>query len=375
MKKIILLSAIALGSLTMSAQDVVQGTKITDNWSIGLTTGSTSKVTHNAILKNARPMFGLEISKQLTPIVGLGIQGVGYINTTGSATAIDASDVSMFGRINLMNLFGGYEGMPRNFEIETNTGVGWLHYYEAGQGDINSISARMGLNFNFNLGESKAWTISMRPAIVYDLQADYPNSKAQFNLNNARFELTTSFVYHFGNSNGEHFMTLAMACDPAEIAAINNEVNQLRATIVERDAELVAAAATIAEQQAIIDNMPTEITDVEIEESCTPEYVIGFRQGLSVIDLPQQANIERIANYLQENSNVIVTIKGYASPEGNAEFNQKLSEARAQAVKDVLVKHYGIDASRIMPEGLGVGDLFAEPSWNRVSICTIDTND
>ena len=114
----------------------------------------------------------------------------------------------MLGRINLMNLFAGYEGMPRYFEIETQMGLGWLHYYQVGEGDSNSLSGRMGLNLNLNLGENKAWTISMRPGIVYDLQADYPKSKLNFNLNNARFEWLTSIIYHFGNSNGEHYMTL-----------------------------------------------------------------------------------------------------------------------------------------------------------------------
>jgi outer membrane protein OmpA-like peptidoglycan-associated protein len=78
---------------------------------------------------------------------------------------------------------------------------------------------------------------------------------------------------------------------------------------------------------------------------------------------------------LQENSDFIVSIKGYASPEGNAEFNQELSTKRANAVKDVLVKQYGIDASRIVTQGEGVGNMFSEPAWNRISIITIEGTD
>ena len=372
MKKTILLSAFVLGALSLQAQTALQGTKLCDNWSIGLITGSTAKITHSNFTKSMRPGMGLEINKQLTPIFGIGIQGLSYVNTTNSKTAIDATDVSMLGRINLMNLFAGYEGMPRYFEIETQMGLGWLHYFQAGAGDSNSLSGRMGLNLNLNLGESKAWTISMRPGIVYDLQADYPKSKLNFNLNNARFEWMTSIIYHFGNSNGEHYMTLVPVCDPLEMAAINDEVNALRATLLERDAELVAATEEIANLQNAM-NTPNEVVEIDVNETCTPVYTIGFRQGKAIIDMTQEANIEMAANFLKENNNVIVSIKGYASPEGNAEFNQELSTRRANAVKEILVNQYGIDASRIVTQGEGVGNIFSEPAWNRISILTVES--
>ena len=67
-----------------------------------------------------------------------------------------------------------------------------------------------------------------------------------------------------------------------------------------------------------------------------------------------------------------VVIKGYASPEGSAEINAKIAQSRAEAVEKILVNKYHIAADRITAEGQGVGDMFSEPDWNRVSICTID---
>ena len=151
-------------------------------------------------------------------------------------------------------------------------------------------------------------------------------------------------------------------------------MNALRARLVERDTELVAAVAEIENLQTAL-NTPNEVVEIDVNESCTPVYTIGFRQGKSVIDMTQEANIEMAANFLQENSDYIVSIKGYASPEGNAEFNQKLSTMRANAVKDILVKQYGIDASRIITQGEGVGNMFSEPAWNRISIITIEGTD
>ena len=80
-------------------------------------------------------------------------------------------------------------------------------------------------------------------------------------------------------------------------------------------------------------------------------------------------NIDRLAGYLKKNSGAKVTISGYASPEGNATFNQKLSEKRAEAVKKILVNKYKISADRIQTQGKGVGTIFEEPTYNRASIC------
>ena len=83
------------------------------------------------------------------------------INTSNSRTAFDASNISLLGKFNLMNLLGGYHGVPRTFEMETVLGAGWLHYYENGKGDINSWSTKIGLNFNFNLGSEKKWNVGI----------------------------------------------------------------------------------------------------------------------------------------------------------------------------------------------------------------------
>lgn len=96
-----------------------------------------------------------------------------------------------------------------------------------------------------------------------------------------------------------------------------------------------------------------------------------FRQGRSTIDASQLPNVERIATYLNKHKDARVVIKGYASPEGSLEVNERIARARAQAVMNLLVRKYRINATRITAEGQGVGNMFSEPDWNRVSICTI----
>ena len=228
MKKSIILLAMVLGAFTANAQSVVEGTKLTDNWSVEVNAGAITPLTHSAFFKNARPGFGIGVSKQLTPIFGLGLQGMGYINTTSSKTAFDASDISLLGKVNLMNLFAGYNGTPRLFEVEAVAGAGWLHYYVNGDGDQNSWSTRFGLNLNFNLGESKAWTLGLKPAIVYDMQGDFNQAKSRFNANNAAFELTAGLTYHFKSSTGNRYFTKVRVYNQGEIDDLNASINALR---------------------------------------------------------------------------------------------------------------------------------------------------
>ena len=375
MKKTILLSVFALGALTINAQDaVVEGGGFWDNWSMGIQGGGTMKMGGAGFFKSARPAFGLTLGKQWTPILGTDIQGMGYVNTTNSKTMIDASDLSLIARMNLMNLFAGYEGMPRPFEIETATGLGWLHHYMNGSEDTDDLAARVGLNFNFNLGEDAAWTFGIKPAVVFNLTGDFPNKKMAFNKDHANMEILFGLTYHFADVEGDRHFAVVSAVDPIAIAVMNEEINDLRAIVAAKDVELVG----LADELFVVQNQLNEARNTKAEAAGQTinilESVVAFRFNQSDVESSQMPSLEHVANYLKNNPNANITINGYASPEGTEEYNQALSQRRADAVKNILVSKYGIAATRINAIGHGVGDIFSEPAWNRVGICTIDEN-
>ena len=373
MKKTILLSVLALGALTINAQTVVvKGGGFWDNWSMGVQGGATMKMSGEGFFKSARPAFGLTLGKQWTPILGMDIQGMGYVNTTNSSTMIDASDVSLIGRMNLMNLFAGYNGMPRPFEVETVTGLGWLHHYMTGSGDTDDLSARVGLNFNFNLGEDAAWTLGIKPAVLFNLTGEYPSKKLAFNRNKANMEILLGLTYHFADADGNRHFALVNAIDPLALAAMNEEINDLREVIVAKDVELVG----LADELMVVQDQLNEARNKEMEATGQTikilESVVAFPFNQSDVQTSQMPSLEHVANYLKDNPDAKITVNGYASPEGTEEYNLQLSQRRADAVKNILVDKYGIAADRINAIGHGVGDVFSVPAWNRVGICTID---
>lgn len=373
MKKMILLSMFALGAWTINAQTpVIESGGFWENWSMGLQGGGTMKMSGTGFFKSARPAFGLTLGKQWTPILGTDIQGMGYINTTNSNTMVDATDVSLIARMNLMNLFAGYEGMPRPFEIETATGLGWLHHYMNGSGDTDDLSARIGLNFNFNMGEDAAWTLGIKPAIVYNLTGDYPSKKMAFNKNRANMEVLVGLTYHFADADGDRHFQLVNAVDPMSIAVMNEEINDLREVVAAKDLELVSLADELLNVQNQLNEARNQQAQATGQNINILESVIAFPFNQSDIKASQMPSLEHAANYLKNNPDANITINGYASPEGTEDYNLQLSQRRADAVKAILVDKYGIEASRINAIGHGVGDIFSEPAWNRVGICTID---
>ena len=403
MKKFLLLAAVAMGIMSANAQDAqytLAGSKFADNWSIGLKGGAVTPLKFNDVLGDARGIAGAEIRKQITPIFGLGIEGEAMFNTAPdyNSYAVDHSYVGVTGTANLMNLFAGYKGSPRVFEIETVLSAGWLHAYisewfpaagDAYGWDKNAFATKAGLNLNFNLGKAKAWTLSIKPAVVWDMDGLYTYTwQAQYNVNRAVFELQGGVTYHFKNSNGTHHFNYARLYDQAEVDDLNAKINALRgdlenckaandacidntnalnAKIAQLEIELAACKAREPEVQFVVKENQTNTLN-------TVRYVF-FRQGRSTVSADQMPNVEQIATYLKNHKNATVVIKGYASPEGNADVNARIAKQRAESVKDALVKKYGISASRISADGQGVGEMFSEPDWNRVSICTIEEND
>lgn len=375
MKKIVASLVLCMAVIAANAQKAVEGNKFTDNWSVGFNAGGTTPLTHSTFFKNMRAVLGVGLDKQVTPVLGLGFEAMTSINTTPSRTAFDNTNLSVLGTLNLSNLFGGYAGAPRLFEVETVTGIGWLHYAVNGESDLNSMSSKLGLNFNFNLGEEKAWTLAFKPALVYDMSADGTDNVC-FNANRAAWEFTAGLKYHFSCSNGKHYFTIVKPYNQSEIDALNDQINNMR-----READDNAAALKNANQKAADlekalndckNQAPKVITETVTNNKKTLESVVTFRQGGTSVESSQTPNVERIATYLKNHKNATVSIKGYASPEGNADVNARIAKQRAESVKNMLINRYKIAANRITAEGQGVGNMFEEPDWNRVSICTIN---
>lgn len=91
----------------------------------------------------------------------------------------------------------------------------------------------------------------------------------------------------------------------------------------------------------------------EIEDIEKNFNAAKFEQGKA--DLAEDAKfvLHDLAKVMNKNPEVKLKIQGHTSAEGDAAYNQKLSEARAKAAVDFLVEQKGVDIKRLSYEGLG----------------------
>lgn len=373
MKRLGLLAAAVVMAMSVSAQTVTES-KTFDNFYIGINGGVATATTGHGWLKNLQPNAGLRIGRNFTPVFGMAVESNAYFkNTNGftTGTLVNALNTSLLGTVNLTNWFGGYKGEPRVFEVSALYGLGWGHIFGTPTEEYKTdmLTSKVGLDFAFNFGSDKQWQFYLEPAIIYSLNGNgYQGVK--YDIDRSVVQLNAGIVYKFKNSNGTHNFKIAELRDQSEIDALNAQVNSLRGELSGKDSELDAKDHKIADLEKALEDCKNSKQPVYVRPvtATNLQPTVLFRQGKSVIDPAQYAPIELIATYMKNHPEAKVEIKGYASPEGSAEINQKLSEERAEAVKNALVKKYKISADRLTTKGMGATDkLFEQVEFNRVA--------
>jgi outer membrane protein OmpA-like peptidoglycan-associated protein len=79
---------------------------------------------------------------------------------------------------------------------------------------------------------------------------------------------------------------------------------------------------------------------------------IPFAFGSSNVPQSAMPQLEAMAQAIKQ-ADAKVVIEGHTDAVGNADYNVRLSAQRANAVRDVLVRNYGVDRSDLKVVGLG----------------------
>lgn len=341
MRKFFGIIAALMLTISLHAQTALETSKVLDNMSVGVEVGAITPLTFNSVFP-LNTVAGLKIQKDLTPVVGLQIEGLAIFNSNNgtfvapSKTFVKATNVGLNGVLNLSNLIGGYKGTPRTLEVSAVAGLGWLHEFIDRD---NSLTAKTGLDLAWNLGNKKAVSLVLTPAIWWNLNK---TGQIKFDKRLAQIGLTATAVYHFKTSNGTHAFVLH------DIGALNGEINNLRAELAKKPKVIEKIVEKTVEVASI--NAPVTVQN---------EWVVQFAQGKS--ELSKIA--KDLLNTIPEGTTV--TIVGTASPEGTEAFNQTLSTERAQVVADFLTNK-GVTV--LNAEGKGVVDGI---TTNRLAIVKI----
>ena len=99
-----------------------------------------------------------------------------------------------------------------------------------------------------------------------------------------------------------------------------------------------------------VEEKPKPVEKVEKERI---ELKILFASNKWNIRPQYMGEVKKAADYLKKYPDTTAEIEGYTDGRGTVKYNLKLSEKRANSVRQALIKKFGIDASRLTARGFG----------------------
>ncbi|MGL1955700.1 MAG: OmpA family protein [Colwellia sp.] len=228
----------------------------------------------------------------------------GYKEPNGSSTALDLlffpTEKNFYVITGVNNLDVG------NSQISGNLGAGYRHY------------------------------INQRSSVYFEGKANY-----QFSEHYDEVTAQIGFIYFFGDMN----------------------TSQPILTRTEKVVLLDADKDGIVDADDNCPNTPIEFKvdrkgcTLFIDDEFSIEVLVSFANDSAEIASEYFAEIQAMANFLNANPDISLTIEGHSSAPGSEAYNLKLSEKRANAILDMLVNNYQVKSSQLIAVGFGESRL------------------
>lgn len=318
-----------------------------------------------------------------------GVSTEGFMNTDGYITAAGKLGVGLWvnpwlglklegiaGGLHLQNNYSGqvYGGhltyMARLYGAKTykpfnlNLALG-AGFYRYNTGDalekysyMNTINGNLGIQAVYNI--TPQWSIYAEPGLTVQPQYYNPEKKKDTALSGY---LTAGITYTFK----EQFKGASKNISAAEMELVQSQLKSMH----EENANLRKQVNTLEEEK---NNRPVVTAAAPENENWLAdavEYVAFFDINKAYLSDKEAVNLEAYANLIKKYPENKFVITGYADKQtGTAEFNERLSKLRAEAVYNTLVDKYGVDKNQLTMEYRGgVDTMFQDnPRLSRAAI-------
>ncbi len=365
----------------------------------------------NKILPNSKVNFAFnaQLEYMITPMWGLYLQ-YSYLPYSGIRQNVEkfqglTHDVTLNGTFNILNLFRSNRSQTSNWGFNINVGAG-LGFYntnlygfqneeytkELTENAINSRTFVLPVGFSLEYAPIQCLGIFLQ-AEYRMYQADDLDCRVQGRNNDymgyagigLRYKIgagkkrgsikTASLMEHNPDKTDRAMMAREKQVD--ELASKVDDMTDMMNKNIIPKFEAIVKAQEEDNTDSDLDGIPDSrdrhpntpagsfvnyygepLTEAEINKilgasSSKPESTIYYELNSFNVTKDSELAIAQIASKLYNNPNYKAEIIGYCDNSGSEEFNQKLSLKRAETVKNILVKQYGIDANRISVVGKG----------------------
>ena len=323
---------------------------------------------------------GLILEYTINPLVGFG-GGVDYLTYDRNVANGSTLDFTLFSSVNLSNLlFPKRSGFWKKVSVYGNWGVG-LGFFSnevlatGKKEQLMSPLATSALSIEYKL--SKAWALRLEGQFRYYFREDLGGNGSSDGLSqsnsmvygNDALAATVGVRYKFGTSSKKHVRDVSVddyynqtdkkdAAIQQRLKAIEDENKSGKEKIQKLEADLKKLndekAAQIAKLQDDLKNIPqAKVADQGNLDSPTVLLDVNFDFNSSELTPKTKAILDQVAVVLKVNKSWSkLSVTGYTDNVGGDNVNKKLSDKRADIVKNYLVAK-GIAADAINTSGLG----------------------
>lgn len=384
MKKLLVFSLVMLLALGAYAQEdeVIElqykyGPYVTagacDNWFVTVGGGAQVYFGGNdfkkGFWKQTAPAVDVAIGKWFLPTVGTrlewsgikgrsmgrGLYADGKLPAKGYALQkFNSSVLHADFLYNLSNAVSGYR-TDRFWSFVPYVGFGWAHSWDSKHHN-NQIAANTGVIHNLRICRALDATIDMRATVLgrrYDL---YENPRAFDYF----VTVTAGLTYNFCKRGFQRANELIVVEDCSQYI---NEISELRNMVDKANAQRDKCMKQLAAEKnrkPVVKEKPVHIVG---------NIAVFFAINSAEISEQGMINLGYIAEIIKNTDKKFTLYASADKDTGTAEYNQKLSEKRGEAVFNLLVGKFGIDPSQLEVRAVGSSEqMFGGAACNRVVV-------
>ena len=230
-----------------------------------------------------------------------------------------------------------------------------------------------GLGFSYRIGD--------RSNIFCELEADFLGDAPAFwtaGFHHTDFLATVGYIFNFGVTAADQELLAQRALVTKEqmdaleeendnlkkeVTVVKNDEQKLRDQInqLNEENERIRREA-LAKAQRVSDSLSgvlDQLKNDQLTYYAIPFSVLYPNDSWHVTD-SEMIKVKAISRIMKDNPDVKLTIVGFCDYTASDEYNMKLSQKRAEEVKRIMVKKYGIDPDRLTVDWKGKTVAFGD---------------
>ncbi len=368
MKKLFTLLFVALTATVVNAQSNKNYEAYPHNF-ISVQGGASAVFSDPDLKDLVSPAFAISFGNYINPNIGLRLKVQGYegkgkyiLGDISSKYDYKYFDANFDVLVNLTNILSKKQYYPFSVALVAGVGLSFADDYEIedstfptvdlerNTGSVLTPNVRLGLLLDYSL--SKHWGINLEMGVSAkdDKFNDKFNDKLDWHAT-----AMVGLTYKFNQKKKANSDT------SASMAGMDYQNTRDTNTEVANNRQITEKKPVKEEKKAVT---PAPVKKEKVEKA------VFFKLNSAKVSAAEEVKVKEIAEWMKAHPNAKLNIAAYADKKtGTPSVNLNMSKVRGYAVKDMLVKKYGVKASAITVDYKGdTVQPYAENAKNRVTI-------